>query len=301
MAFLCMPAVPAMLGFSILRCSVPGALLFWHFNRHLVDTHWAAQDVLCSHTSIHYSAQFTAIESFQTLTPHKHRRHKIDDLKSSSTHRPCEVHRFKSSLLSSWQLSGHWRYTLIRTKCACVVLHTLLKRHVETPPSHSFDYTLNMAAYDQYSVMVVRLIVIITTECSTTHHVFLWSHNRPPTQGAPQVVDIGYGCGSQDQKCTCTAAFSPNQTTVVMHGQGTSGTSTGLQFSCEFYVSFVSLVDLDTVAGCPCRLHLFMHYSDSTANYFEHTCNCLDGWVHAMDPYQNAVVIEESVYRKSGF
>lgn len=63
-----------------------------------------------------------------------------------------------------------------------------------------------------------------------------------------------------------------------MKGQGTSGTATGLQFSCEFPISFVSLADRSEIPGCPCRLHLYMYYSNTaTPNYFEHACLCLAG------------------------
>lgn len=87
---------------------------------------------------------------------------------------------------------------------------------------------------------------------------------------------------------------------VVMHGQGSSDTATGLKFSCAFFISFISLTDRSEIPGCPCRLHLCMHYSNADApNYFEHACPCLANFQHIINPHMDAVVMEESVYRRS--
>ena len=71
-----------------------------------------------------------------------------------------------------------------------------------------------------------------------------------------------------------------------MRGQSTDDTITGLQFSCEFDVSFSALdskVNPQSIPGCHCHLRLTEHY-DSQAATFEHVCPCLEGFSSHFDP-----------------
>lgn len=87
---------------------------------------------------------------------------------------------------------------------------------------------------------------------------------------------------------------------VLMHGVGTTGTATGLSFSCGFQISFVALEDLSQVPGCECRLHVQMNYDNKpTPNFFEHACPCLANFQHTIDPHADQVLMEENVNRRN--
>ena len=63
-----------------------------------------------------------------------------------------------------------------------------------------------------------------------------------------QIIEASSGCGANHQKCGCDVTGSK----VHMHGAGTDGTATGLDFKCEFYVDSVRCevhVDIPYVGG----------------------------------------------------
>jgi len=53
------------------------------------------------------------------------------------------------------------------------------------------------------------------------------------TINTPKMVYGGSGCGGGNRKCSCTLDKNGS---LIMEGRGTSGTSTGLTFSCFFSV-----------------------------------------------------------------
>lgn len=71
-----------------------------------------------------------------------------------------------------------------------------------------------------------------------------------------------------------------------MKGQGTSGTSTGLKFSCVFPIKFQSLDDSvspDRIPGCDCRLVYTRGYTADLPATWRHDCPCLKGWQSNFD------------------
>ena len=84
-----------------------------------------------------------------------------------------------------------------------------------------------------------------------------------------------------------------------MKGQGTSGTSTGLMFSCQMDVSFVALdsrVIPQSVPGCHCLLKLTHWFADKRAT-FVHDCACLDGFLSNFDDTADNVTMADFTSR----
>ena len=80
----------------------------------------------------------------------------------------------------------------------------------------------------------------------------------------PTFVYGGSGCGSGNDKCHCTLSSAGE---LLMVGEGTEGTATGLDFSCDFYVQkFKS----DPGSAVKCSVHVEIPYSDSNSL----TCDC---------------------------
>jgi len=76
---------------------------------------------------------------------------------------------------------------------------------------------------------------------------------------APQMIYGGSGCGGSDnEKCTCDLSSAGD---LVMKGEGTTSTATGLDFKCRFQVSDTS-----------CSIHVSMPYSGLDVNHLY--CQC---------------------------
>lgn len=101
----------------------------------------------------------------------------------------------------------------------------------------------------------------------------------PAVIKAPQIVKadpgviVNWGCGHDNQKCTCDASVDHTEleASLNMKGVGTCGTWTGLEFSCSFTVRFFD------GQACACQLHVNIPFG-SKSNSFAKCDNCLDGF-----------------------
>jgi len=78
----------------------------------------------------------------------------------------------------------------------------------------------------------------------------------------------GSGCGGSNAKCHCQVpSVGANAGELLMVGQGTSGTATGLDFSCIF---FVLKVGSPPGSAVQCSIHVDIPYT----GHNELTCEC---------------------------
>lgn len=92
-----------------------------------------------------------------------------------------------------------------------------------------------------------------------------------------RVTNVVSGCGSDNQKCSCTSAFDQSGFgKFIMDGTGTSGTLTGLDFTCDFKITFIG--GTQPFPTCQCTAHIDNPHSGS--NEWSISCNpaCVAGF-----------------------
>lgn len=115
------------------------------------------------------------------------------------------MHTMRYCCNNSMRLGRHVQHGSIVICLLLLVLSCVADKDIH------FQYTLNMDAFQNYSVMVVRALAFLC--CRPGHHL---------VQGTPVVSDIIEGCGRDNHACTCVAAFTPGRTTVRWCGVQTS-------------------------------------------------------------------------------